>query len=254
MQNVNHFENSVEERKYRNELLGMVSNYFTDKTKDDDEYDKMIDEMDRLKSSLRDLKENISDKIKSSDIEVVQKGVDLYEKTIKNIGSKTMVAIRKWDPEFDLLEFEVEAQYIFEEIYSKYLQHDLDYIEGVCSSEALGYFKSMITVQQMENSIPKFQKIVFVKSFSLSTATIHHESGIPLFQFNLEFAEINCLVNKDDPEEIINGYENNLEYTKFMFVLCPWDNADVGKFFYKYFFANKRNLWSLLGYDICSGD
>ena len=68
-----------------------------------------------------------------------------------------------------------------------------------------------------------------MKNFSLNTATIHKDSGLPMFQFMLEFAEINCFVNKNDPEEIVNGYDNNLEYVKFMFVLSPWENADVGK-------------------------
>ena len=213
----------------RNEFLDKVSKYFKKLIENDEEYDKMMDEMDKMKTALKDMKHNVSDKFKSTENQMVKKGYDLYEKSIQNIGSKTMDAIRKWDPEFDLLDFEKEAQYIFEEVYAKYLEHDIEYLEGVCTNEALGYFKSMINVQVADQSVPKFKNIVFMKNFSLNTATIHQDSGLPLFQFMLEFAEINCFVHKDNPEEIINGYDNNLEYIKFMFVLSPWEYADVGK-------------------------
>ena len=45
---------------------------------------------------------------------------------------------------FDTEEFEKEIQYIFEQVYSSYLNHELELIEQVCFGEALGYFKSLI--------------------------------------------------------------------------------------------------------------
>lgn len=192
----------------------------------------MMEEMEKMKTSLKDIEDNVSNKIKSSDVKVVKKGYDLYERSIKNMGSQTMNAIRKWDPEFDLLEFEKEAQYIFEEIYSKYLEHDVEFLEGVCANDALGLFKSLIMHRETLDAIPKYNKIVFMKNFSMNTTTIHPDTGIPLFQFSLEFAEIDCLVKKFIPEEIVSGYDNNLEYIKYSFVLSPWDEADVGKIFW----------------------
>lgn len=214
---------------YRNKFMGKLSTYFQRAIENDEEYEKMIQEMDKMKNSLKEIKHNVSDKLQSSDVEMVKKGFDIYEKTIKNMGSKTMDAIRKWDPEFDLLEFEREAQYIFEEVYAKFLEHDVEYLEGVCANEALGYFKSMINFHESTESVPKFKNIVFMKNFSMNTTTIHQESGTPLFQFTLEFAEINCFVSKFNPEEVVSGYDNNLEYVKFNFVLSPWESADVGR-------------------------
>lgn len=228
MENVSQIKQQ-QDLSYRNKFMDKLSSYFQKAIEDDEEYEKMMQEMDKMKSSLKEMRHNVSDKLQSSDVEMVKKGFDIYEKTIKNMGSKTMDAIRKWDPEFDLLEFEREAQHIFEEVYAKYLEHDVEYLEGVCANEALGYFKSMINFHASTDSEPKFKNIVFMKNFSMNTTTIHQDTGTPLFQFSLEFAEINCFVNKFNPEEVVSGYDNNLEYVKFNFVLSPWEDADVGR-------------------------
>ena len=249
LQNANNIKQNTESLSIRNKLLDRISGYFQNIIKDDEEYENMMAEMEKMKTSLRDIEDNVSNKIKSSDMKVVQKGYTIYESTIKKMGSQTMDAIRKWDPDFDLLDFEKEAQYIFEEIYTKFLEHDITYLEGVCANDALGLFKSMILQHETLDAIPKFNNIVFMKNFSMNTTTIHPDSGIPLFQFSLEFAEINCLVKKFIREEIVSGYDNNLEYIKYTFVLSPWDEADVGKLFSLF---NFRKIWAQLGHDTCS--
>lgn len=43
-------------------------------------------------------------------------------------------------PDFDLEIFEKEIEYIFNDIYIAYLNHNLNAIKDTCISEAYGYF------------------------------------------------------------------------------------------------------------------
>ena len=72
---------------------------------------------------------------------VIQKGRELKEKFDEKINNDVMTFMRKRDPNFDLFDFEQEIKFVFEQVYSAYLNHDLDYIEKICFGEALGYFR-----------------------------------------------------------------------------------------------------------------
>jgi hypothetical protein len=231
LENLKNPQLSTEQITKRNAVLSRISDYFSSLVENDEEYEKMMEEMDQMKTSLKEIRHNVSDKIKSSDSEVVKKGYEIYETKIQNMGSKLMSDIRKWDPDFDLLDFEKEAQLIFEQVYGKYLEHDIDYLEGVCSSSALGFFKSKITYHLSLEAEPKFKNFLYMKSFSLSSSTIEPESGTPMFRFMVDVAQIDCLVSKYNIDDIVFGYENNIEHVKIDFVLVPWKDADIGIIF-----------------------
>lgn len=222
-------QTNVERVRSRNYLMERVNGYFQKISENDEEYEKMQDEFEKLKVSIQNAKENVQQKVATSDSKVFQKSVDIYGSVKKKMGSQTIDKMRAWDPEFDLLEFESEAKFIFEMVYAKFLEHDLEYLEEVCASEALAFFKSTMKVQQAMGAMPKFPKPMFIKSFAMRNAFVHMESGLPVFEFLTEFAEINCLVSMVDPELVLEGHDNNLEYTKFVFVLTPSDDADIGK-------------------------
>lgn len=222
-------QSQTERKTNRNLLMEKVNSYFKKISEDDEEYEKMLEEFEKLKSSIRDAKENVQQKVSSTDSKVFQKGVDLYDNVKKKMGSQTMEKMKSWDPDFDLIEFESEAKFIFETVYSKFLEHDIEYLEEVCASEALGYFKATIRMQETLGGRPKFPKPMFIKTFNMSNAFVHPESGLPVFTFLVDFAEISCLVSIVDPETVIEGHDNNLEYTKFNFVLAPSDDIDIGK-------------------------
>jgi hypothetical protein len=59
-------------------------------------------------------------------------------------------------PDFDLVEFELEIQYIFEQLYRSILRHEIEPIESVCLGEALGHAKSIIESQKLKKAHPKF--------------------------------------------------------------------------------------------------
>lgn len=209
--------------------MNKLVNFFEKVAEDDEEYEKMLKEFEEFKSSLKDMKGNVKQKIKTTDLGVFQKGIDYADTITSKFGPKTIEIMRKWDPDFNLLDFEEEAKFIFEKIYSKYLQHDIEYLNGVCANEGLGYFKSMIQSQIETDREPKFKKILFIKWFSMKNAIVHPDSGLPIFEFLVDFSEIQCMIQKSDPEVIVDGYDNNLEYKKFLFILAPFDLADVGK-------------------------
>ena len=219
---------SAEAKEY---LMKKIGDYFKKISEDDEEYEKMVEEFEKLKNSMKDMKGNVKLKVNTSDTTVIQKGIDLYDKAKSKIGSRTIDAIRKWDPEFDIIDFEFEAKHIFEEIYAKYLEHDVEYLEGVCASEGLGYFKSMIKMQEALGAEPKFKNFVFIKSFSMNNGFVYPETGLPVFEFLIDFSQIHCLVRSDDNDILVDGHDNNLEYLKFSFILAPSEDADVGKFF-----------------------
>lgn len=226
-----HGQTKIDRVQSRNYLMEKVNTYIKKVCEDDEEYEKMQEEFEKLKTSIQNAKENVQQKVATSDSKVFQKSVDIYGSVKKKVGSQTIDKMRAWDPEFDLLEFESEAKFIFDMVYAKFLEHDIEYLEEVCASEALGYFKSTIKMQQAMGAIPKFQKPMFIKSFVMKNAFVHMESGLPVFEFLTEFAEISCLVSLMDPDLVLEGHDNNLEYSKFVFMLTPSDYADIGRLF-----------------------
>lgn len=218
----------VEQKSVLDKVFGKMNTYLKKLAEDDEEYEKMLDEFKELKSSYKASKSNIQQTVKSSESTIIQKGIDIVDKTKTKMGSKAMEIIKKNDPDFDLLEFEEEALFIFEKIYSKFLEQDLEYLEGVCVNDAFGYFKSIIVQQQELGVHQKYKSPLFIKSFTLNNGVVHPETSLPMFDFLVEFSEIHCLVKNDEPDVIVEGYESNMLYTKFTFVLAPYDLADVG--------------------------
>lgn len=75
---------------------------------------------------------------------VMQKGREIKEKIKERVNNDVLTFMKTRDPDFDLVEFELEIKEIFEEVYRSFLKHDLGLIEQVCLGEALGHFKAVI--------------------------------------------------------------------------------------------------------------
>lgn len=218
----------IEKKSVLDSIFSKMNTYLKKLAEDDEEYEKMLEEFKELKSSYKESKSNIQQTVKSSENTIIQKGIDIVDKTKSKMGSKAMEIIKKHDPDFDLLEFEEEALYIFETIYSKFLEQDMEYLEGVCVNDAFGYFKNIIAQQQELGVHQKYKSPVFIKSFKLNNGVVHPETSLPMFDFLVEFTEIHCLVKNEEPDVIVEGYDSNMSYTQFTFVLAPYDLADVG--------------------------
>lgn len=76
---------------------------------------------------------------------VLNATVKTVEKIKEKLNADAIEEMRKRDPEFDIDIFEREVQYIFEEVYSAFLKHDIKFIEKVCGAEALAHFRVGIT-------------------------------------------------------------------------------------------------------------
>eukprot|EP00331_Platyophrya_macrostoma_P031435 CAMPEP_0176448884 /NCGR_PEP_ID=MMETSP0127-20121128/26099_1 /TAXON_ID=938130 /ORGANISM="Platyophrya macrostoma, Strain WH" /LENGTH=333 /DNA_ID=CAMNT_0017836019 /DNA_START=37 /DNA_END=1039 /DNA_ORIENTATION=- len=78
--------------------------------------------------------------------------VALIDKVKSESGTaKAIKEMRKMDPTFDIYELERDARGIFNDIYSAFLQGDLERIEKQCGDMALGYFKVLLNKESKNN-------------------------------------------------------------------------------------------------------
>lgn len=94
-----------------------------------------------------------------------------------NIGSTgpALDRMKEMHPDFDLFELEDEVIHIFTEVYHEYLKGNLDYVEKVCSGEALGYFQASIKSWEEMQVQPFSKEIWFLHSIDFQRRFLCYE-------------------------------------------------------------------------------
>lgn len=200
-----------------------------EKKEDDEELNKALDEMEREYDEFR----QGFDTLKDRTLNIAEKNIlykktkEGYKKLREKVNNSVATHMAKHYPNFDMDFFEKQIQFIFEELYCNYLNHNMEKIKLTCLSEARGFFKSKIEVQKTNKKIHKYKAIFNLRMPILESATMVNDS--PLFVFSIQFHELVCLVDQNDPEVILEGGESGKTYNDFLLYVIPHPDAKPEK-------------------------
>jgi len=133
--------------------------------------------------------------------------------------------IRKIDPDFDIFELEKEVDYMFKVFMEASLRDDLEYIEKVSASQALGQMTGIIRFRKEKKATPKYKELIWLDKAQFLSAALPEPEN-PVFRFRLSCQEINCLVSKADGK-VIEGDENQVESCQYNIDLCRNPNPEI---------------------------
>ena len=92
--------------------------------------------------------------------------------------------------------------------------------------DAYATFSGLIQSQMKGNLVHKYKEILNVTDFQINSAMLT-ESKTPLFVCTIKIYEIECLVDKNDPEKVVEGNLGWPTYRDFGFFIIPHPKPDV---------------------------
>lgn len=196
-----------------------------------DQYKEWKKEMKDSGQSYGVFKENIAQKIDSSNNPVFKGASVVYNKA-KDLSKQTSQAIaemKRRDPDFNYLDQEDDSRAIFQQIFTSFLYKELSVLEECCSDTALAFFKVHLNVWEFKEIEPKYPFLWHMDKCFFQNASI--VDGDPNFTFSVACQEIYCLQkmeeNADGVKEIEDGADDRLQSTQYIFSQAPNYEADV---------------------------
>ena len=138
----------------------------------------------------------------------VQFAAHYYDKMANGTPcAAAVVAMKKYDPDFDLEDLTDEAMEIFQEFYCNYLSGNTEYIDMVCGGVASAQCKALIEQRQKEGWEYKYEELLNCSNCFFQGGFI--EERKPQFVYHLEcqeFDEKTCVKtgNKIELEGVSN--------------------------------------------------
>ena len=181
-------------------------------------------------SAISSMKEAAKKKVESqvafTDNAVLIKAKDLLDKVKDKVSTDLHAEMKERYPDFDPEIFEKELKYIFIDMYNSYLRHDLDHLQKVCGADAYSKFGGLIHSQIKKNLVHRYQEILNVADFKIDRGILN-EGTTPLFICTAKMYEIECLVDKDEPEKMVEGNLNWPAYRDFVLFIIPHPKPDI---------------------------
>ena len=140
--------------------------------------------------------------------------------------AKAVKEMKKYDPEFDLLELAFEAEEVFKEFFCNFLEGNLEYLEKVCGMAGLAVVKGDIKRREVEGWRYKYTDILDLRNVNFLGGQVP-EKLPPQFTYTLEIQEINCKVSVKDENEVKEGSENAILQSTYRIVLSRHSEPDV---------------------------
>lgn len=194
--------------------------------KENDELGLFEEELSEMHSYKQNLRENIANRFTQTDNLVLNKVKDAYDKVKVRFGADVYMEMRRRYPDFDTDVFEEELKYIFVDMYNRYLKHDIEYIQRVCGADAYAMFSGLIQSQMKKDLVHKFTDILNVTEFRIDSAMLT-DNKTPLFICTIKLYEIECLVDMEDTNKIIQGNIYWPAYRDFGLFYIPHPKPDI---------------------------
>jgi Tim44-like domain len=140
--------------------------------------------------------------------------------------ARAVKEMKKYDPEFDVLELQYEAEEVFKEFFCNFLAGNLEYLEKVSGMAGLAIVKGDIKRRETEGWRHKYTDILDSRNVLFQGGQVP-EKMPPQFTFTIEIQEINCKVSVKDENQITDGGEENILQTSYRFVLSRHENPDM---------------------------
>lgn len=140
--------------------------------------------------------------------------------------ARAIKEMKKYDPEFDILELHYEAEEVFKEFFCNFLEGNLEYLEKVCGMAGLAIVKSDLKRREVEGWRHKYTEFLDCGNVNFLGGQVP-EKLPPQFSFTIQVQEINCKVNVKDENEIKEGGEDSIVQATYRIVLSRHDNPDI---------------------------
>ena len=196
-----------------------------------DTYKEWKDEMKESGKSYDVFKGNVQQKIDSAQNPIVKGASGIYNK-LREMSRETSEALgemKRRDPTFDHLALEENGREIFEQVYTTFLQKDLELIDQLCSDTAQAHFKSQLRIWEVKEIEPKYPFLWDIDTCFFSHANM--EKGEPHLTYTLKAQQIHCLQytkeNSEGVKEIEDGADDRLQTADYIFSQSPNYEADV---------------------------
>lgn len=214
------------EEEDEEDIVGKLKDSLFGDKKGHDELGFFEEEITEMQSYHENLKENIVNRFSYTDNLVLNKVKYVYDKVKVKLNSDVYIEMRRRYPDFDIEIFEEELKYTFVEMYNRYLKHDLEYIQKVCGADAYATFSSLIQSQKKQSLVHKYTDILNVADFRIDSGMLT-ENKTPLFVCTIKLYEIECLVDKNDPDKVVEGNLGWPTYRDFGIFVIPHPKPDI---------------------------
>lgn len=175
--------------------------------------------LEKMRAEMREFKGNLKEEIDNSQnplIRHTREATDLI--FMESSVAKAVKEMKKYDPEFDLLELAFEAEEVFKEFFCNFLEGNLEYLEKTCGMAGLAVVKGDIKRREVEGWRYKYTDILDLRNVNFLGGQVP-EKLPPQFTYTIEIQEINCKVSVKDENEVKEGSENAILQSTYRIVL-----------------------------------
>jgi len=211
-------ESKLEDRKSGTikKLLKKVGSKVSDtsigqKVLKSEEYKEFMKNYRKIKVEAAEFKEDFKDEVETTQNPVVGGIRGLGDKILgESALSQAIGKMRLYDPEFEILDLNFEVEEIFVDMFNKFLEGELEYLEKFCGEACLAIIKGDIQRRQKEFWEYKYKELIFCTDTNLVEGRVGDDNK-PRFSFTFTTQDINCKVSIKDPNDIVEGGDSELQ-------------------------------------------
>ena len=197
------------------------------KVLESEEYKEFKKKYREVKLEASEFKEDFKDEVETTQNPVVGSartvGDYVFRETDLSMAIGKMTAV---DPEFDVLDLTYEVEEIFVDMFNSYLEGDLEYLEKFWGEACLAVIKGEIQRRQKEGWEHKYKEMLFCMEPNLLEGRLG-EDNKPRFTYTITMQDMNCKVSAKNPEEIVEGGENEIQQWIYKITVKLHDEADI---------------------------
>ena len=214
-------------RLYRKFGSQVSNTTIAQKIMESEEYKDFRKKYHDIKTEASELKEDFKDEVETTQNPVVGTARTFSDYVFKETDvSRAIAKMKMYDPEFDILDLHYEVEEIFMDLYDNFLVGDLEYLTKFCGEAALAVIKTELMRREKEKWEHKYKELLFWNDANLISGNVA-EDGRPSFSFPHSAQEINCKVSIKDPEEIVEGGDEDIERGVYKITLKRHDDPDL---------------------------
>lgn len=106
--------------------------------------------IEALRSEMKEFKHNLKDELDSTQNPVLRSTREASDLVFRESNcARAIKEMKKYDPEFDVIDLQYEAEEIFKEFYCNFLEGNLEYLEKVCGMQGLAIVKGDIKTREV---------------------------------------------------------------------------------------------------------
>jgi hypothetical protein len=176
-------------------------------------------QLEAIRAEMQEFKGNLREGVDSSQNPLIRHTREATDMIFMESNcARAIKEMKKYDPDFDVLELAFEAEEVFKEFFCNFLSGNLEYLEKVSGMAGLAIVKGDIKRREVEGWKHKYTDFLDLRNVNFLGGQVP-EKQPPQFTYTLEVQEINCKVSVKNENEIKEGGDNNILSSTYRIVL-----------------------------------